>query len=391
MRRLIPILVVLLFVTLMGETPAVPPAGVWQNITPPDVPQGGNGGNTCDYGTLAFAIDPADTWTIYLGTCEHGVQKTTDGGLTWKHINTGRNGAILDGTRQWTMVIDPVDPRVLYTNSGYGGGLNNGAWKSVNRGVDWDRVWPPRNQSALVGKVEYDFVAQAYLDPTNHEHLFLSFHGSCAKPYTPVCYAESRDAGATWTLRNGDSRWVPSEAQTIYIVDGQRWLFANHADGLWSTTNAGETWTLIDSNGAGHWPSTLYQSSKGVFYIGADTGLYRSADFVTWTRLPVGYLVNGVIGNGTTLFISLYGALTRWVPAGTNPYLTSPEADGLTWTPAPWALPAGMFTQGSGGGFGYDRVHQILYSSNGTAGMWRVQTGGTVVPLPATPARVAIH
>jgi hypothetical protein len=370
--------------TLTMRPPALQaPVGVWQNITPPDVPQGGVGGVSCDYGTLAFAIDPTNTATIYLGTCEHGVKKTTDGGLTWTHVNTGRNGAILDGSRQWTMVIDPTNPRVLYTNSGYGGGLNNGAWKSVNGGVDWDRVWPPAKQPELVGVVQYDFVAQAYLDPTDASHLFLSFHGSCKTPYTPVCYGESHDAGGHWTIRSGDPRWVPSEAQTIYIVDGQRWLFANHADGLWRTSDAGKTWTLIDSHAAGHWPSTLYRSpTNGAFYIGADNGLYRSPDFVTWTRLPVGSLVNGVVGDGTTLFICLYGALTPWVPAGTNPYLVSPETDGVTFTPAPWPVPPGMFTQGSGGGYGYDRVHHILYSSNGTAGFWRVQTSAGPAPQP---------
>lgn len=349
------------------------PVGVWQNITPPDVPQGGSGGIGCDYGTLAIAVDQTAPLTVYLGTCQHGVEKTIDGGLTWTHINTGRNGAILDGSRQWTLVIDPVQPNVLYTNSGYGGGLNNGAWKSTDRGVNWDRIWPPASQPALIGVVQYDFVAQAYLDPTNHQHLLLSFHGSCAAPYTPVCYAESPDAGATWTLRNGDQRWVPSEAQTIYAADGQRWLFANHADGLWYTLNAGQTWTLIDPLGAGHWPSTLYRSATGVFYIGADNGLWRSPDFTIWTRLPIGSLVNGVVGNGVTMFVSLYGALTPWVPPGTNPYLTSNEMDGLTWTAATWPLPPGMFTQGSGGDFEYDQENQILYSSNGTAGLWRVR------------------
>jgi hypothetical protein len=354
------------------------PCGGWQNITPPQVPL--PGAFPCDYGTLAFVLDPQRPSTIYLGTCQYGVYKSMDSGASWVHINTGRNGAILDNSRQWTMAIDPVDPRVIYTNSGYGvtGTVaqgSNGAWKSTNGGVDWDQIWPPKDPSNanLLSIVQFNFVAQVSLDPTDRLHVFLSWHGTCAPPYTSVCYGESRDGGATWTMRNGDPRWVASEAQTIYIIDGRRWLFANHADGLWQTSDAGATWSLIDSRGAGHWPAQLYQAANGVFYIGADTGIYRSPDGVNWSLVPnTGSLVTGLASDGNTMFASTNGALTPWIPVGSNPYLTSPEADGLSWTTAPWTPPPGAFTQG--GLLAYDRVNRILYSSNGTQGFWRVIT-----------------
>jgi hypothetical protein len=350
--------------------------GVWKNITPPQVPQGGAAGNNCDYGTLTPIVDQRTPTTIFLGTCEHGILKSVDQGETWTHVNTGANGAILDRTRQWTLVMDPTNSQVFYTNSGYGGGDNNGAWKTVNGGVDWQRIWPPLNRAdPLFNIIQQNFVAQVTLDPTDHLHVFLSWHGRCAAPYTPVCYGESKDGGATWAMRNGDTRWVDSEAQTIYIIDGQRWLFANHADGLWRSGDAGATWTLIDSNGAGHWPSQLYTSSAGAYYIGSDVGIFRSPDGVSWSLVPNTFsLVNGLVGDGTTIFASWAGALTPWVPVGTNPYMTSPESDGINWTPAPWAVPAGAFTQGAGAGMAYDRVNHILYSSNGTQGLWRVAT-----------------
>jgi hypothetical protein len=117
----------------------------------------------------------------------------------------------------------------------------------------------------------------------------------------------------------------------------------------------------------------LYQAANGVFYIGADTGIYRSPDGVRWSLLPnTGALVTGLVGDGTTIYASTQGALTPWVPVGTNPYLTSAETDGVSWTPAPWTPPPGAFTQG--GVLAYDRVNNILYSSNGTQGFWRVIT-----------------
>jgi photosystem II stability/assembly factor-like uncharacterized protein len=349
------------------------PVGVWTNISPAAIPLNLPAGNNCNYGTLAIALDPLTPSTIYLGSCQLGMYKSLDSGTSWTKIDSGTNAKVIDGSRQWTLAIDPVTPQVIYTNAGYGPDGENGAYKSTDGGVNWTRIWPSRSQRQDV--VQYNFVAQVSIDPTDHVHVFLSWHGSCAKPYTAVCYGESHDGGTTWTIRSGDPRWVPSEAQTIYILDAQHWLFANHSDGLWRSSDAGKTWALIDSHAAGHWPSTVYHSPvNGAYYIGSDHGLYRSLDFENWSLLPVGYIVTGILGDGTTLFLGKAGALTPWVPAGTNVYMTSPETDGTNWTPAPWTYPeSSMFTQGPGGGFAYDRVNHYLFSSNGTAGLWRVK------------------
>ena len=60
--------------------------GVWTNITPPEVPQGGIGGVNCDYGTLSIVVDQRTPTTLYLGTCEHGIFKSVNSGATWTHI-----------------------------------------------------------------------------------------------------------------------------------------------------------------------------------------------------------------------------------------------------------------------------------------------------------------
>ena len=108
--------------------------GTWEQITPPEALAQFPGPGNCRYGTGSFVVDPS-TDAVYLGTCNMGIWKTTDCGSTWVHINTGTNGKTLDTGRQWTFAIDPVDPRVLYTNSGYGA-MSNGAFKSIDGGVE---------------------------------------------------------------------------------------------------------------------------------------------------------------------------------------------------------------------------------------------------------------
>jgi hypothetical protein len=366
---------------------AQPAVGVWENVTPPEIPLNGNAGVNCDYGTLSVAVNPQVPTTVYLASCERGLFKSVNSGASWVKINTGVNAAAIDTSRQWTLVIDPVNPQILYTNSGYGA-YGSGAWKSLNGGVDWQPMWPPPAQPELNNVIQYNFVAQVTLDPTDHLHVFLSWHGYCAAPYTTVCYGESHDGGDHWVIRNGDPNWAPSEAQTIYAIDGQHWLFANHADGLWATSNAGASWTLVNPNGAGHWPAQLHIAA-GKYYIGSDVGIFRSTDGVSWTQVYSGSLTNGLVGDGTNLFASNFGALTPWIPEGSNPYVNALVADDTSWSAAPWSHPAPSFTQGSGAGMAIDTVNHIVYSSNGTIGLWRVKYAAGAPP-PPPPAYTSV-
>ena len=95
------------------------PAGASKEITPPQVsldrafetPAGQ------DYGAHSFMIDPRNTANVYLGTSAQGIYRA-DCGATWKKVNTGLNGDVIDGGRRWTFLIDPGDPDVMYTNTG---------------------------------------------------------------------------------------------------------------------------------------------------------------------------------------------------------------------------------------------------------------------------------
>jgi hypothetical protein len=352
---------------VVGACDSLPAVGDWEQVTPPMVATQLPGPGSCTFGTSAFVLDPTRSGTVYLGTCNMGLWKTTDCGANWVHIDTGRNGAILDSSRQWTFAIDPIDPNVLYTNSGYGA-MSNGAFKSINGGVDWDPIWPPADP-ALANVVDYNFVGLIALDPTDHEHLLLSFHGACKAPHAAACYGESHDGGASWTLADGHSDWSGGEAQTIYFLDDSRtWLWSSNADGLWRTNDSGASWTLLDVNVGGHNASPVYHSKTGAFYLAMNSGIHRSADGTSWSNVLTNTTM-GVTGNGTTLFASIgFPWNPGQGPAPYQPFWTSAESDGQTWRP----LASPPLT--NGGSLAYDVDHHILYSSNLDAGFWRVVT-----------------
>jgi hypothetical protein len=349
----------------VGKCDELGAVGEWQNITPPVVPIAGIA--PCPYGG-AFVMNPHDPAMLYVGSCNQGIWKSTDCGASWEHVNTGKNGATLDGGRQWTFVIDPVDPNVLYTNSGYGS-KSNGAFKSVNGGVDWEQMWPPADP-ALAKVVEYNFVGGVAMDPGDHTHLLITFHAKCAAPHTEACFGESTDAGATWHLIDGQADWAGGEGQAVYFLEnGKTWLWGSQSNGLWRTADAGAHWAPVtDKMAQGHGAGQMYRSKTGVFYLPVLNGILRSPDGIDWNIVPnSGSIMAGCTGNGTTMFASRG---FPWDPS-TNLYLpfwTSPESDGLHWT----QMESPKLS--NGGDLQYDKVHHVLYSTDLGAGVWRVVT-----------------
>jgi hypothetical protein len=350
---------------VVGACNSLAAPGTWEQITPPTVVKQLPGPGNCTFGVQAFVLDPSKSGTVYLATCHMGMWKTTDCGSSWVHINTGKNGAVIDTSRQWTFTIDPIDPNILYANSGYGD-MANGALKSTNGGVDWQTIWPPPADPSLGQIVANNFVNLIAMDPTDHLHLLVSFHAVCSAPYNPACFAESHDAGGTWKMLNGRPDWSGGEAQAMYFLDkGTTWLWGSQTNGLWRTVDSGANWTLVDSNSGGHNSAPVY-NSQNAFYLVLNTGILRSPDGITWSNV-LNKTMLGITGNATTLFASVG---FPWNPGSGpppyQPFWSSPKSDGLHWT----QVSSPMLS--NGGVMNYEPDHHILYSSNLGAGFWRV-------------------
>src|SRR5207245_11580969 len=82
-------------------------------------------------GTIhALAIDPQTSSTLYAGTSGGGVFQSTDGGASWRAINTG-----LTGGEVRALVIDPQTPSTLYA-----GTSGRGVFQSTDGGASWRAI-----------------------------------------------------------------------------------------------------------------------------------------------------------------------------------------------------------------------------------------------------------
>jgi photosystem II stability/assembly factor-like uncharacterized protein len=322
--------------------------GVWERLGPMGLRTG----------PTAFAVDPVNRGTVYLGTgdgCQggqcDGVFKTTDCGATWQHVSDGTNAAAINGGDNWTFEIDPTNPDVLYTNSGYGA---LGLYKSTDRGVNWTEITPK-------GDGAPGFVSRTQMDPDDPRHLLVDWHSDCTGPSGPGCFAETKDGGQTWVEYYHSPPW--SGQANVYLLNTLTWIVAS--DGLFRTTDGGKTWTKLNTSLAvgGHSAGRLYRAKQKAYYIGTTSGVIRSTwdeNGANWTEIPnSGVWVFGMTGDGTSMF-----------SGGQAGFMQSAESDGLTWTLMPNSA---KHSDGCAGGVDPDPKHNLLYASCGIDGFYRVR------------------
>jgi hypothetical protein len=106
---------------------------------------------------LALTIDPATPTTVYAGTNSGGVFKSTNGGGSWSAVNTG-----LPHTGIGALAIDPATPTTLYAGG-------SGVFKSTNSGDNW---------SALNICLPHTGVSVLAIDPVTPTTLYAGTYGS---------------------------------------------------------------------------------------------------------------------------------------------------------------------------------------------------------------------
>jgi hypothetical protein len=340
--------------------------GVFEEITPPTVKAelGTGDSGRMKGGPFALAVDPINQGTLYSGTIYQGFWKSTDCGATWNQVATGTRGEDVNSGMNWTLMVDPIEPETVYTNSGYG---SNGLFKSTDGGVNWVDIWSKTSQPELGKAFQYNFVNVIAIDPSDHKHILLTFHEPCLAPHPATCIAESSDAGSTWRLIDGEAAWNGNEGQVIsFLGNSSTWLWGSQTNGFWRSGDSGASWEEIKGMGTSHLQgSQVVQTKAGAFFASGSDGIWTSPDgqASTWKLVPdTGPIAGGLVTDGTTM----YGS-TCYSGNFCNPrYLTSPETDGQTWT----AMTSPTMTQG--GTLGYDAGHKLLFISALEAGLWRV-------------------
>jgi photosystem II stability/assembly factor-like uncharacterized protein len=161
-------------------------------------------------GTTSLEIDPRSPSTLYVGTSQAGVFRSTNGGKTWARRSDGLpSNAGVGG-----LELAPSDPSRLYANVG---GEGSGFFTSTDAGATWRQL--PRLEQRI---------NQLVIDPSRATTLYATAPG----------LIKSTDGGLTWSRLP-----VPSDGAIAVAPSAPNVVYAEVSGRIWRSADGGATWT----------------------------------------------------------------------------------------------------------------------------------------------------
>jgi photosystem II stability/assembly factor-like uncharacterized protein len=222
--------------------------GHWTNVTD----------GFLDVGNIG-AIDVADSNPniIYVGTGSAGIRgnssvgrgvwKSTDGGVTWRHLGLPDSGAI------GKLVVHPTNPDVVYVAAlghPFGRNRERGVYRTRDGGATWEHVLFLNDGTGAV---------TLSMSPDNPDEIYAGMSRIERKPWTMISGSadggvyRTSDAGTTWRKLAGGlpTGLVGKVGVTVSPADPRRvWALveAEPGGGLFRSDDRGQSWTLVSSD-----------------------------------------------------------------------------------------------------------------------------------------------
>ena len=217
-------------------------------------------------------------WTLIDGGPESGIQRSTDGGKTWRRITAGLPVGQLG---RIGFAISPVNPDIIYATveaetatGGRGGGeagagAGGGIFRSVDGGLTWER------RSTYTAQPMY--YAALVADPFNAQRVYSM----------DVNTQVSDDGGTTWRALGERSKHGDNHALWVDPKNPDHYLNGNDG-GLYQSWDAGRTWIYFANLPLGQFYDIDVDNATPFFHVCGGTQDNSSVCGPSSTRNNIG-------------------------------------------------------------------------------------------------------
>jgi len=215
----------------------------WLSIGPSPLFNG-----TAPYTGRVSALEPhpTDADTLYVGTANGGVWRTTDRGTSWSPLTD-----LEDSLAVGAIAIDPSDSQTVYVGTGeangpcpiYGGA---GLLKSTDAGASWTKLGETEfGGSGISGVIVHPSTPQTLWVSNRQGTLGL---GSCQVSTGPYGVWKSLDGGLSWTQTLGPSRTLTDGSVSDLAISSSNpdlLLAGAPQSGVYRSVDGGTTWQRV--------------------------------------------------------------------------------------------------------------------------------------------------
>ena len=225
-------------------------------------------GSDDPYRSLAEARERMRNMRRY-STAEDMLQDDAPRALgAWKFLGPGNIGG-----RTRVLVIDPADPRVMYT-----GGVSGGLWKTTSGGAEWFPIGDDLANIAINSLVMHPTDRNTLYAGTG-EGYFRELQRGTALPLRGDGIFVTRDAGQTWTrlpaTQTEDFHYVNDLAVSTH---GPSRIYAATRTGVWRSTDSGTSWRrVLPTTVMGGCLDLVWRGDTGGDYLFASCGTFEQA------------------------------------------------------------------------------------------------------------------
>lgn len=284
------------------------PTGAWGEVGPSPIHDQPGSQTELAFGDVsgrisAVAIDPADPGVVVIGASRGGLWRSADGGDTWTPVGDGLTTLVIADVD-----FAPSDPQIVYAATGdddsnfWGAGVE----KSTDGGVTWARI---DNGTVANGIPNGTVLSKLVVDPVSPDRVIVAGYVNQTGTGSTVNTSIFRtiDGGLTWTKATIPASGGVARFKSLVIevnCPANLWAIDYLYHTLIRSTDGGASWATVAASGlpsftsntkiAVHHPScagssTLYasvQSGSGLAGTPSYPGVYRSTDGGLHWSLP---------------------------------------------------------------------------------------------------------